>query len=49
MQLIVRQTVVSTSAWAIHRNKDIYGEDVETFRPERWIEEKTGGMRRITT
>jgi cytochrome P450 len=21
----------------IHRNKDIFGEDVEAFRPERWI------------
>ena len=49
MQLIVRQTVVSTSAWVIHCNKDIYGEDVGTFRPERWFEEKTGGMRTITT
>jgi cytochrome P450 len=49
MHLIARQTVVSTSAWAIHCNKEIFGEDVETFRPERWIEEKTGGMCMTTT
>ncbi|CAG9998296.1 unnamed protein product [Clonostachys byssicola] len=32
-------TVVGVSAWAIHRNKDIYGEDVDKFRPERWLDE----------
>ncbi|KEF51618.1 uncharacterized protein A1O9_12253 [Exophiala aquamarina CBS 119918] len=37
--------VVSTSAWALHRNQEIFGDDVENFRPERWLEEKTGGMR----
>ncbi|KAK4444691.1 hypothetical protein QBC34DRAFT_181791 [Podospora aff. communis PSN243] len=30
-------TIVGCSAWVIHRNKDIFGEDVEAFRPERWI------------
>lgn len=32
-------TVVGVSAWVIHRNKDIYGEDVDVFRPERWLDE----------
>ncbi|KAL1618256.1 hypothetical protein SLS56_010620 [Neofusicoccum ribis] len=31
---------VGTSPWVIHRNKDIFGDDVETFRPERWLDEK---------
>ena len=44
----MRETVVSTSAWAVHRNKDIYGEDVEKFRPERWNEEKKAGMRMVS-
>ena len=27
----------------LHRNKDIFGEDVEDFRPERWsVDEKQG-------
>ncbi|OCL04146.1 cytochrome P450 [Glonium stellatum] len=26
-------------AWGIHRNKDIFGEDAEIFRPERWLDE----------
>ncbi|POR37424.1 Uncharacterized protein TPAR_02369 [Tolypocladium paradoxum] len=32
-------TVVGVSAGAIHRNKDIYGEDVDQYRPERWLDE----------
>jgi len=30
-------TIVGCSAWVVHRNKEIFGEDVEAFRPERWI------------
>lgn len=30
-------TIVGCSAWVIHRRKDIFGEDVEAFRPERWL------------
>lgn len=31
-------TVVGVSSWAIHRNKEVFGEDAQTFRPERWLE-----------
>lgn len=31
-------TIVGVNAWVIHRNKAIFGEDVHTFSPERWIE-----------
>lgn len=30
-------TIVGCSAWVIHRNKDIFGDDVDVFRPERWL------------
>ena len=41
------QTVVGTSAWVIHRNREIYGEDADEFRPERWLEKgKTGDLRK---
>ncbi|KAF3404255.1 hypothetical protein DPV78_002408 [Talaromyces pinophilus] len=33
-----RRSIVGVSTWVAHRNKDIFGEDAETFRPERWIE-----------
>ena len=31
-------TIVGCNAWVIHRRPEIFGEDVEAFRPERWIE-----------
>lgn len=31
-------TVVGVSSWAVHHNKDVFGQDVDTFRPERWLE-----------
>lgn len=31
-------TAVGCSSWVIHRHKPTFGEDVETFRPERWLE-----------
>jgi len=29
--------IVGCSAWVVHRRKEIFGEDVEVFRPERWL------------
>ncbi len=41
-------TVVGCSAWVIHRNKEVFGEDVEVFRPERWmVGEGEGEERRV--
>lgn len=31
-------TIVGCSAWVIHRRPEIFGEDVDDYRPERWIE-----------
>lgn len=31
-------TIVGCNAWVIHRREEIYGADVEAFRPERWLE-----------
>ena len=30
-------TIVSCSSWVLHRNKEIFGEDVESYKPERWL------------
>jgi cytochrome P450 len=29
---------VAVNGWVLHRDKSIFGDDVETFRPERWLE-----------
>ena len=31
-------TIVGCNPWVIHRRPEIFGADVEKFRPERWIE-----------
>ncbi|KAB8291577.1 hypothetical protein EYC80_006377 [Monilinia laxa] len=31
-------TIIGVHTWAINRSKDIFGEDIECFRPERWID-----------
>jgi cytochrome P450 len=30
-------TIVGCNAWVVHRRPEVFGEDVETFRPERWL------------
>jgi cytochrome P450 len=30
-------TAVAVSGWATHFDKDVYGDDVHSFRPERWL------------
>ncbi|KAF2125779.1 pisatin demethylase [Dothidotthia symphoricarpi CBS 119687] len=31
-------TIVGCNAWVVHRRPEVFGVDVDTFRPERWIE-----------
>ncbi|PQE21331.1 benzoate 4-monooxygenase cytochrome P450 protein [Rutstroemia sp. NJR-2017a WRK4] len=31
------RTIVGINPWVSHRNKRVYGEDVGSFRPERWL------------
>ncbi|KAH8170821.1 cytochrome p450 domain-containing protein [Sarocladium implicatum] len=33
-------TIVGCSAWVIHRRPEIFGQDVEVYRPERWLPEQ---------
>ncbi|CAH0056895.1 unnamed protein product [Clonostachys solani] len=36
-ELIPGGTVVSCNPWVLHRRKEIFGEDADIYRPERWL------------
>jgi len=43
-------TDVSYCAWGVHRRKDIFGDDADQFRPERWlIEDNDANRGRLDT
>ncbi|KAL0638307.1 hypothetical protein Q9L58_002609 [Maublancomyces gigas] len=37
-QFVPEGTHLSATPWITHRNRAMYGEDAEIFRPERWLE-----------
>ena len=37
-QHFVEGTVVGVPTYSIHRDVDVWGEDVEVYRPERWFQ-----------
>ncbi|KAI1452684.1 cytochrome P450 [Annulohypoxylon moriforme] len=39
--LVRKGTIVRYFPWALHRRRDIYGEDADEFRPERWEKLRT--------
>ena len=39
-------TILSVPSYSIHRNPEIWGNDVETFRPERWFEQDRTGIQK---
>ena len=36
---VPKGTLVGWDVYSMHRRKDLFGEDAETFRPERWLDE----------
>jgi cytochrome P450 len=42
-------TIVGCSAWVLHRDERIFGEDVEVYRPERWEVQGEGDEARVKT
>ncbi|KAA8916774.1 hypothetical protein TRICI_001072 [Trichomonascus ciferrii] len=38
---VPKGTNIVYSTYAMHRSKDLWGEDADEFRPERWLENKT--------
>lgn len=45
-KLLPGGVVVGTSPWLFHRNADIFGPDVDSFKPERWLQEDAADMHR---
>jgi cytochrome P450 len=49
--LIPGGTNIGWASWGIHRNKAVFGEDAELYRPERWLDvanpEKLERMRKV--
>ncbi|KAL1838911.1 hypothetical protein VTJ49DRAFT_2075 [Mycothermus thermophilus] len=40
-------TIVGCSAWVLHRDREVFGEDVEVYRPERWEVKGPGDEARV--
>jgi cytochrome P450 len=40
-------TLVGCNPWVLHRRPEIFGKDVDTFRPERWIEATPAQLREM--
>ncbi|CEJ61896.1 hypothetical protein PMG11_10412 [Penicillium brasilianum] len=37
-------TILSVNPWVIHRNPEIFGEDCDSFNPDRWFRKECGDM-----
>lgn len=40
-------TQVAVNAWVLHRDKDVFGDDAESFRPERWLDRSPVDLKRM--
>jgi len=40
-------TIVGCNAWIVHRRPEVFGVDVDTFRPERWVEASPDKLREM--
>lgn len=38
-------TSVACNGWVLHRDRDVFGQDADEFRPERWLEDEEGARR----
>ncbi|CAK4033845.1 Pisatin demethylase [Lecanosticta acicola] len=40
-------TIVGCNAWVVHRRPEVFGNDVDNFRPERWLEARPDQLREM--
>jgi len=38
-------TSVACNGWVLHRDKDVFGQDADIYRPERWLEDEEKAKR----
>jgi hypothetical protein len=38
-------TAIACNGWVLHRDKEIFGQDADDFRPERWLEDEERAKR----
>jgi cytochrome P450 len=50
-ELTYVQTIIGANPWVIHRQKEIFGDDCDAFRPDRWLESDRGqlGIHKVFT
>ncbi|MCJ1225072.1 hypothetical protein MMC12_001721 [Toensbergia leucococca] len=41
---IPKGTIIGANPWVVHRNTEVFGQDCEKFRPERWLTDNNGNM-----
>jgi cytochrome P450 len=46
-KLLPAGTIVGVNPWVVHRDQEVFGEDVEAFKPERWLERDRSDMDRF--
>jgi cytochrome P450 len=44
-QFVPGGTSVACNGWVLHRDKDVFGQDADDFRPERWLEDEERARR----
>jgi len=42
-------TKIGVNMWALLRRKDVFGDDADVFRPERWLEVKPEELQKMET
>ena len=38
-------TSIAVNGWVLHRDKEVFGQDADVFRPERWLEDEERARR----
>lgn len=38
------QVTLSINTWVFHRNPELFGEDCDSFKPDRWLQKDTEKM-----